>query len=86
MAVRQGPGWFDLTVALEVAGDEIAAADTMERLLAAGIRVGDLSRALGLESEYPVYALIDTPTEAELHIWWRAGCSVESRRRHSRRS
>lgn len=73
MAVRQGPGWFDLTVALEVAGDEIAAADAMERLLAAGIRVGDLSRALGLESEYPVYALIDTPTEAELHTWWGAG-------------
>lgn len=73
MAVRQGPGWYDLTVALEVGGDEIAAADAIERLLSAGIRVGDLSRALGLESEYPVYALIDTPTEAELHTWWGAG-------------
>jgi hypothetical protein len=73
MAVRQGPGWYDLTVALEVGGDEIAAADALERLLSAGIRVGDLSRSLGLESEYPVYALIDTPTEAELHSWWGAG-------------
>ena len=35
--------------------------------------VGDLARTLGLESEYPVYALIDTPTEAELHAWWRHG-------------
>jgi hypothetical protein len=73
MSVRQGPGWYDLTVALEVGGDEIAAADALERLLSAGIRVGDLARSLGLESEYPVYALIDTPTEAELHTWWGAG-------------
>jgi hypothetical protein len=73
MAVRNGPGWYDLTVALEVGGDEIAAADALERLLSAGIRVGDLARSLGIESEYPVYALIDTPTEAELHTWWGAG-------------
>jgi hypothetical protein len=73
MAVRHGPGWYDLTVALEVDGDELAAAEAIERLLSAGIRAGDLSRSLGLESEYPVYALIDTPTEAELHTWWGAG-------------
>jgi hypothetical protein len=73
MAVRQGPGWYDLTVALEAGGEATASADALERLLSAGIRVGDLARTLGLESEYPVYALIDTPTEAELHAWWRHG-------------
>ena len=73
MAVRQGPGWYDLTVALEAGGEETAAADALERLLSAGIRAGDLARTLGLESEYPVYALVDTPTEAELHAWWRHG-------------
>ena len=73
LSVRQGPGWYDLTVALEAGGDEAQAADALERLLSAGIRVGDLSRTLDLESEYPVYALIDTPTEGELHAWWRYG-------------
>ena len=73
MQMRQGPGWFDLTVALEAGGDELAAADTLERLLAAGIRVGDLARTLGLESQYPVYALIETPSEEELHAWWEYG-------------
>jgi hypothetical protein len=73
MAVRAGPGWYDLTVALEAGGDEIAAADSLERLLSAGIRAGDLARSLGIESEYPVYAVIDTPTEAELHGWWEYG-------------
>ena len=72
-SMRQGPGWFDLTVALEVGGDQLAAADTYERLLAAGLRAGDLARTLGLESEYPVYALIDTPSEDELRAWWGGG-------------
>ena len=78
-SMRQGPGWFDLTVALEVGGDQLAAADTYERLLAAGLRAGDLARTLGLESEYPVYALIDTPSEDELHAWWGAGIVGGSR-------
>jgi hypothetical protein len=78
-SVRQGPGWFDLTVALEVGGDQLAAADTFERLLSAGLRAGDLARTLGLESEYPVYALIDTPSEEELHTWWGAGLVSGSR-------
>ena len=73
LSVRQGPGWYDLTVALEAGGEETVAADAFERLLSAGIRVGDLARALGLESEYPVYALIDTPTEDELRSWWEHG-------------
>ena len=72
MTVRQGPGWYDLTVVLEADGDETAAADALERLLSAGIRVGDLATKLDLDSEYPVYALIDTPTEEELHAWWGA--------------
>jgi hypothetical protein len=72
LSVRQGPGWYDLTVALEAGGDETAAAEALERLLSAGMRVGDLARALGLESQYPVYALIDTPSEDELHAWWRS--------------
>jgi hypothetical protein len=78
-SMRQGPGWFDLTVALEVAGDQLAAADTYERLLAAGLRAGDLARTLGLESEYPVYALIDTPSEDELRSWWGGGIVGGSR-------
>lgn len=73
LTVRHGPGWYDMTVALEAGGDETAAAGALERLLSAGIRVGDLARTLDLESEYPVYALIDTPTEDELHAWWRPG-------------
>ena len=73
LSVRQGPGWYDLTVAVEVGGDETQAADSLERLLSAGIRVGDLATKLELESEYPVYALIDTPTEDELRAWWRYG-------------
>ena len=73
MAVRQGPGWYDLTVAMEVGGDETAAADALERLLSAGIRVGDLARSLGLESEYPVYAQIETPAADELRAWWEYG-------------
>lgn len=73
LSVRQGPGWYDLTVAVEVGGDETQAADSLERLLSAGIRVGDLATKLDLESEYPVYALIDTPTEDELRAWWRHG-------------
>jgi hypothetical protein len=73
LSVRQGPGWYDLTVALEAGGEETVAADALERLLAAGIRSGDLARSLGLESEYPVYALIDTPTDDELHAWWEYG-------------
>ena len=73
LSVRHGPGWYDMTVALEVGGDETAAAEALERLLSAGMRVGDLARTLGLESEYPVYALIDTPNEDELHAWWRPG-------------
>lgn len=77
--MRQGPGWFDLTVALEVSGDQLAAADTYERLLAAGLRAGDLARTLGLESEYPVYALIDTPSEDELRSWWGGGIVGGSR-------
>lgn len=77
--MRQGPGWFDLTIALEVGGDQLAAADTYERLLAAGLRAGDLARTLGLESEYPVYALIDTPSEDELHSWWGGGIVGGSR-------
>jgi hypothetical protein len=71
LSVRHGPGWYDMTVALEAGGDETAAAEALERLLSAGMRVGDLARTLGLESQYPVYALIDTPTEDELHAWWR---------------
>ncbi|MDP9483045.1 MAG: hypothetical protein M3P84_07470 [Chloroflexota bacterium] len=78
-SVRQGPGWFDLTVALEVGGDQLAAADTFERLLSAGLRAGDLARTLDIESEYPVYALIDTPSEEELHSWWGAGLVTGSR-------
>ena len=77
--MRQGPGWFDLTVALEVGGDQLAAADTYERLLSAGLRAGDLARTLGLESEYPVYALIDTPSQDELHSWWGGGIVGGSR-------
>jgi hypothetical protein len=73
LSVRQGPGWYDLTVALEAGGDETQTADALERLLSAGIRVGDLATTLGLESEYPVYALIETPTEDELRAWWRYG-------------
>ena len=73
LSVRHGPGWYDLTVALEAAGDDTGAAESLERLLSAGMRVGDLARTLGLESDYPVYALIDTPTEDELHAWWRPG-------------
>jgi hypothetical protein len=73
LSVRPGPGWFDLTAVLEADGDETAAAEALERLLAAGIRVGDLAKALGLDSQYPVYALIDTPTADELHAWWRHG-------------
>lgn len=73
LQMRQGPGWFDLTVAIEAGGDEAAAADTIERILSAGIRVGDLAKTLGLASEYPVYALIDTPSDEELHAWWEHG-------------
>jgi hypothetical protein len=73
LSVRPGPGWFDLTVALEAGGEEIAAAEALERILSAGIRVGDLAKAMGLDSQYPVYALIDTPTAEELHAWWRHG-------------
>jgi hypothetical protein len=73
LSVRPGPGWFDLTVALEADGEETAAAEALERLLSAGIRVGDLAKALGLDSQYPVYALIDTPDMEELHAWWRHG-------------
>lgn len=73
LQMRQGPGWFDLTVAIEAGGDEAAAADSIERILSAGIRVGDLAKALDLASEYPVYALIDTPSDEELHAWWEYG-------------
>lgn len=73
LQMRQGPGWFDLTVAIEAGGEEPAAAEVIERLLAAGIRVGDLAKTLDLASEYPVYALIDTPSEEELRAWWEYG-------------
>jgi hypothetical protein len=71
--VRQAPGWFDLTVAIEDLGDELEAAESMERLIAATMQTGDLSTALAVESEYPVYATIDTPGADELRAWWQHG-------------
>ena len=71
--VRQAPGWFDLTVAIEDDADELRTAESMERLIAATMRSGDLAAALGVDSEYPIYAAIDTPGPDELRAWWQHG-------------
>ncbi|MCI4353967.1 MAG: hypothetical protein L3K06_01205 [Thermoplasmata archaeon] len=71
--VRQAPGWFDLTVAIEDDADELVAAESMERLIAATMRSGDLAAALAVDSEYPIYAAIDTPGPDELRAWWQHG-------------
>jgi hypothetical protein len=73
VAIRQSPGWFDLTVAVEAGGDQLSAAEALERVLTAVVRAGDLSTALHVESEYPVYASLDTPTAEELQSWWQSG-------------
>jgi hypothetical protein len=73
VAVRRAPGWFDLTVAIEAGGDQLAAAESIERLLAATMRTGDLATTLELGGEYPVYASIDTPTIEELQTWLQNG-------------
>ncbi len=72
-AIRRPPGWFDLTVAMEAGGDQLSAAEAIERLLAATLRVGNLAEALQVAGEYPVYASIDTPTPEELQSWWEHG-------------
>jgi hypothetical protein len=72
-AIRRPPGWFDLTVAMEAGGDLLSAAEAIERLLAATLRVGNLAEALQIAGEYPVYASIDTPTPEELQSWWEHG-------------
>jgi hypothetical protein len=71
--VRQAPGWFDLTIAIEDDADELRAAESMERLIAATMRSGDLAAALAVDSEYPIYAAIDTPGPDELRAWWQHG-------------
>lgn len=71
--VRQAPGWFDLTVAIEDDAGELQAAESMERLIAATMRSGDLAAALAVDSEYPIYAAIDTPSSDELRAWWQHG-------------
>ncbi len=71
--VRQAPGWFDLTVAIEDDAGELQAAESMERLIAATMRSGDLAAALAVDSEYPIYAAIDTPGPDELRAWWQHG-------------
>ena len=45
----------------------------MERLIAATMRSGDLAAALAVDSEYPMYAAIDTPGPDELRAWWQHG-------------
>jgi hypothetical protein len=72
-AIRRPPGWFDLTVAMEAGGDQLSAAEAIERLLSATLRVGNLAEALQIAGEYPVYASIDTPTPEELQSWWEHG-------------
>jgi hypothetical protein len=72
-AIRRPPGWFDLTVAMEAGGDQLSAAEAIERLLAATLRAGNLAEALQIAGEYPVYASIDTPTPEELQSWWEHG-------------
>jgi hypothetical protein len=72
-AIRKPPGWFDLTVAMEAGGDQLSAAEAIERLLAATLRAGNLAEALQIAGEYPVYASIDTPTPEELQSWWEHG-------------
>jgi hypothetical protein len=73
VSLRQGPGWYDLTVAVEPGGDQLAAAESIERLLTAVLRAGDLATALTLDSDYPVYAAMETPTAEELQTWWQHG-------------
>jgi hypothetical protein len=72
-AIRRPPGWFDLTVAMEAGGDQVSAAEAIERVLAATLRAGNLAEALQIAGEYPVYASIDTPTQEELQSWWQNG-------------
>jgi hypothetical protein len=72
-AIRRPPGWFDLTVAMEASGEQLSAAEAIERLLSATLRVGNLAEALQIAGEYPVYASIDTPTSEELQSWWEHG-------------
>jgi hypothetical protein len=73
VAIRQPPGWFDLTVVIEPGGDQITAAEATERLLSAVIRQGDISSQLEVGGDYPIYASIDTPTPDELQGWLQHG-------------
>jgi hypothetical protein len=71
--IRRPPGWFDLTVALEAGGDQVSAAEAIERLLSATLRAGNLAESLQIAGDYPIYASIDTPTPEELQSWWQHG-------------
>jgi hypothetical protein len=71
--IRRPPGWFDLTVALEAGGDEMSAAEAIERILSATLQAGNLAETLQIAGEYPVYASIDTPSPEELQTWWQHG-------------
>jgi hypothetical protein len=72
-AIRRPPGWFDITVALEAGGDQVSAAEAIERLLSATLHAGNLAESLQIAGEYPVYASIDTPSPEELQTWWQHG-------------
>lgn len=71
--IRRSPGWFDLTVAMEAGGDQVSAAEAIERVLSATLLAGNLAEALQIAGEYPVYASIDTPSTEELQAWWQHG-------------
>jgi hypothetical protein len=71
--IRRPPGWFDLTVALEAGGDEVSAAEAIERILSATLYAGNLAETLQIAGDYPVYASIDTPSLEELQTWWQNG-------------